>query len=149
MFAPSRRLVVNAMTTARCVLHGRQRVQFKQEGIVDSEQKRRLAEEVVDLTVMNRFRSFSAGSTGRSADGDMQARVRMRQQQTELYKKHFEVEQLTAILDFYRTELGESILTSHERLVDDMASGFRLVTEEVKPGPIHWSSSPPPEWDKS
>ena len=103
---------------------------------VDAEGKRKLAEEIVDLTVMNKFRAFSDSTSQKSLDSLNRARIRMREEQIELYVKHFEIEQLNAILDFYGTDMGKSILSSHERMSDELASGVKLVSSNV-----HSSSS--------
>lgn len=79
---------------------------------MDTESKRELAEKVVDLTVMNRVRSFASMNGVPDPAMAEKMRLRMRQEQTELYIKHFEPEQLFALLDFYSTELGKSILES-------------------------------------
>ncbi|PCH61700.1 MAG: hypothetical protein COC19_04495 [SAR86 cluster bacterium] len=95
---------------------------------MNSEEKRELAETVVDMTVMNRFRIFSSNSDGYDAKMSEIARFRMREEQTALYAKHYQSKQLTALLDFYSSEMGKSILTSQERVADEMASGVKLVS---------------------
>lgn len=96
---------------------------------MDAEEKRSLAEKVVDLTVMNRVRGIATDSNGPNAGMTEEFRSRMRAEQTALYVKHYEPEQFIAILDFYNTDIGKSILASQERLADEMASGTRLVSE--------------------
>ncbi len=56
----------------------------------------------------------------------------MRQEQIELYIKHYEPEQLQALLDFYGTDIGKSILESQCRVADELAAGTRLVSSEIK-----------------
>jgi len=56
----------------------------------------------------------------------------MRQEQIELYIKHYEPEQLQALLDFYGTDIGKSILQSQSRVSDELAAGTRLISSEVK-----------------
>lgn len=59
-------------------------------------------------------------------------RFRMRQEQTELYIKHFDSEQLQALLDFYSTDIGKSILESQSKVSDELAAGTRIVSGEAK-----------------
>lgn len=94
---------------------------------VDTDKKRELAEKVVDLTVMNRIRS-SATLNG-SPDPEMaeRSRQRMRQEQIELYIKHYEPEQFLALLDFYSTDIGKSILESQRKVSDELAAGTRIM----------------------
>lgn len=99
---------------------------------VDTDRKRELAEKVVDLTVMSRVRSFANLNGVPDADMTEKLRSRMRQEQTELYIKHFEPEQLLALLDFYNTEIGQSILESQKKVSDELAAGTRIVSGEVK-----------------
>lgn len=101
---------------------------------MDAERKRELAEKVVDLTVMNRI-STSATMNG-VPDPEIveKHRSRMRKEQTELYLKHYEPEQFVALLDFYNTDIGKSILESQKNVSDDMASGMRLASVEVREG---------------
>ncbi|MEZ5490271.1 MAG: DUF2059 domain-containing protein [Gammaproteobacteria bacterium] len=99
---------------------------------MDTDRKRELAEKVVDLTVMSRVRSFANLNGVPDADMTEKLRSRMRQEQTELYIKHFEPEQLLALLDFYNTEIGQSILESQKKVSDELAAGTRIVSGEVK-----------------
>lgn len=99
---------------------------------MDIERRRELAQKVVELTVMNRVRSFASLNGAPDADMAEKLRSRMRQEQTELYIKHFEPEQLQALLDFYNTEIGRSILDSQKKVSDEVSSGARLVSGEVK-----------------
>lgn len=99
---------------------------------VDMDRKRELAEKVVDLTVMNRVRSFANLNGVPDADMAEKLRLRMRQEQIELYIKHFEPEQLLALLNFYNTEIGQSILESQKNVSDELAAGARMVSGELK-----------------
>jgi len=99
---------------------------------VNAEEKRNLAERVVDLTVMNRAIAIASDSNGPNADMTKKLRFRMREEQTVLYIKHYETEQLMALLDFYNTEIGKSILASQERLSHDMAFSVGVASGEVR-----------------
>jgi len=89
-------------------------------------QKRELAEKVVDLTVMHRLKTAARNSNGPNPELTELFRSKMREQQIELYCKHFETEQLQEILGFYGSEMGKSILESQKRLSDDISSGLRI-----------------------
>ena len=99
---------------------------------MDTESKRELAEKVVDLTVMNRARSFA--TTNGASDPAMaeKIRLRMRQEQIELYMKHYEPEQFVALLDFYNTDIGRSILESQSKVSDELAAGTRIMSGEFR-----------------
>ena len=103
-----------------------------QVSIVDTDRKRKLAEDVVDLTVMNRVRSSASLNGIPDPETAEKMRLRMRQEQIELYIKHYEPEQLQALLDFYSTDIGKSILESQCRVADELAAGTRLVSSEIK-----------------
>lgn len=100
-----------------------------------AESKKELAEKVVDLTVMNRVHTFATLNDKPDPATAAKHRARMRDEQVALYIKHYETEQLLALLDFYSTDIGKSILESQKRASDDLASGIRLVSGEVKEGP--------------
>ena len=95
---------------------------------MDSDRKRELAEEVVDLTVMNRVRSSASKNGAPDPDMAEKMRQRMRQQHIELYMKHYNPDQLIALLEFYKTGIGKSILESQKRVSDDLAAGTRIIS---------------------
>lgn len=95
---------------------------------LNSDRKRELAESVVDLTVMNRMRSFANLNGKPDPVMAENMRLRMRDEQTELYLKHYETEQLLALLDFYSTDMGKSILESQRNVSDELAAGTRIVS---------------------
>jgi hypothetical protein len=82
------------------------------------DEKRKLAERVVELTVMNRLQDQMPE----------EAKERLWEEQVGLHLKHFEPEQLTAHIDFYETEMGKSISLSQKRMADDFRSGIKLVS---------------------
>lgn len=61
-------------------------------------------------------------------------RSRMRAEQTELHIRHYEDAQLAALLDFYATDMGKSILASQESLAKEIASGTRLESGAMNEG---------------
>ncbi|PHS06164.1 MAG: hypothetical protein COA78_14510 [Blastopirellula sp.] len=80
---------------------------------------------------MNRARMFATVNNEPDPEMTEKLRLRMREEQTVLYIRHYEPEQLLALLDFYSTDIGKSILDSQKRVSDDMASGVRLVSGEI------------------
>lgn len=71
-------------------------------------------------------------------------RSRMRAEQTALHIRHYEEEQLSALLDFYSTDMGKSILASQESLAKEIASGTRLESGAMHEGsPVSPSTSVP------
>lgn len=79
---------------------------------------------------------MSGNSSGLEEQDEEKFRKRFFDQQTNLHLKHYEVEQLVALLDFYATDIGKSILESQERVSDEIVSGMQLIsgeiTEEIK-----------------
>ena len=93
-----------------------------------SESKQVLCEKVVDLTVMNRMQATATVNGTPDPDMAKKMRARMREEQIALHMKHFEADQLVAMLDFFSTEVGASILQSQKEMAADVHSGFRLVS---------------------
>lgn len=93
-----------------------------------ADSKRELAEKVVDLTVMNRARATATVNGKHDPEKTEQLRLQMREEQIALHMRHFEVDQFRALLDFYSTEIGASILNSQEEIANEVHSGFRLVS---------------------
>ncbi len=91
---------------------------------MSTEEKRELASKVVHLTL----REPTVTGSGISEEYKASIRNRFFTEQTELRVKHFSIEQLRAILDFYSSDMGASILESQNKMIDDM--GFRLVSSE-------------------
>jgi len=50
--------------------------------------------------------------------------------QIALREKHFSLDQLRAMLDFYSSDMGKSILESQNKMIDD--TGFKLVSSSDK-----------------
>ena len=96
---------------------------------VSTDEKRILAEKVVDLTVMNRARAIASDSNGRNAEKTEKLMSQMRGQQIDLYIKHYHPAQLKALIDFYDTDMGKSILVTQKHVSEDMA--FGIVTKDV------------------
>jgi len=101
---------------------------------MDTREKRKLAEKVVDLTVMNRARATATVNNKPDPEMTEKLKLRMREEQTELYVKHFDSDQLLALLDFYTTEMGKSILESQKRVSGDISSGMRIVSGDASAG---------------
>lgn len=94
---------------------------------MNAEEKRKF----VDLTVRDPMRKHPAEADGPVKEINEKIRQRMRKQQIEIRLKHFNPEQLVALLDFYETDMGKSIITSQGRISDEIASAMQLVTHEV------------------
>ena len=58
-------------------------------------------------------------------------RQRFREEQINIRFKHFSTDQLIALLNFYETDMGESILITQNDISEEIISGFQLVSEEV------------------
>jgi len=86
---------------------------------MDVDKKRKLAERAVDLTVINRLQDQISD----------EVRAKLRGEQVRLHLKHVESEQLTALIDFYVTEMGKSISISQKRMADNIRNGIKLVSQ--------------------
>ena len=91
---------------------------------MSTEEKRELAAKVVRLTL----REPTVTGAGITEEYKASIRNRFYDEQTALRVKHFSVEQLRALLDFYSSDMGASILQSQNKMIDDM--GIRLVSGE-------------------
>ncbi len=92
------------------------------------EHKRELALRVVKLML----REPTVTGTGITEEYRDQIRDRHYKEQTDLRVKHFSTEQLEALLNFYQSDIGKSILESQNRMIDDM--GFQIVSHDIESG---------------
>jgi len=97
---------------------------------MNADEKRKLVEELVALTAGDPVRKHPPGAAGLK-EIDEKIRQRMREQQINIRLKHFSPEQIVALLDFYATKMGKSILSSQGRISDEIASAMQLVVHEV------------------
>ena len=88
--------------------------------------KRKFVEQVVDLIVMSRNRSTASDLNGPNLEMTQKLRSKLREEEIALHMKHYESEHLVALLDFYNTEMGESILSAQIRMSHDMSSGLKF-----------------------
>lgn len=101
---------------------------------MNAEEKRKLVEKLVDLTVRavrDPMRKHPALADELFKEINEKIRQQMRKQQIEIRLKHFNLEQLVALLDFYETDLGKSIIASQGLISDEIDSAMQLVTHEV------------------
>lgn len=92
----------------------------------EEEQKRELAKKLVELTVSDP--KFFGGDV----DKDKKKAIceQFREEQIKLRIKHFDLKQLTALIDFYSTDMGASILISQRNISEDI--GLRLETGSIE-----------------
>ena len=96
----------------------------------DSE-KLGLVERLVDLTVRNPVGAISGNPTDIDMEMHEQIRQRARQQQIDVRLKHFTTEQVRALLDFYESDMGRSIIESEKRIAEEFIAGFQIMSGEV------------------
>ena len=95
-----------------------------------AEDKHKLVEELVDLSVRDVMNSADLSSNlGNEITSRMRGKIR--QEQIDLRMKHFEIDQIKALLEFYRTEMGKSILESQSRIEQELAEGISVLSAEV------------------
>ena len=98
--------------------------------LMQSDEKKKLVEKLVDLTVRDLMsESDRSMSTGKEFSSRM--RKKFRQEQIDLRLKHFESEQIRALLDFYDTAMGKSILESQSKIDHEVASNVSVIFNEV------------------
>lgn len=90
---------------------------------------RELVEKLVAITLpdLEREASDTAAEHDEFAES---LREKFRRQQIELRMKHFEPEQVQALLDFYDSEMGASILESQAKIDREIASSVSILTDE-------------------
>lgn len=91
-----------------------------------ADQKRELATKVTHLML----REPNITGQGITEEQIAELRGQYYDQQIALREKHFSERQLRALLEFYSSEIGQSILKSQEEMSNDM--GISL-----KSGPVH------------
>ncbi len=96
-----------------------------------SENKRDLVEKLVDLTVRDPIGSISGNPSQLDLEMYEKMRQRFREEQINIRFKHFSTDQLIALLNFYETDMSESILITQNDISEEIISGFQLVSEEV------------------
>jgi len=84
------------------------------------------AEKLVELTgsVISR-RKFDSSTPKKHVDLRRALEEDSRELQIELRTKHYSEEQLDALLDFYESEIGKSILQANERIRVEFSDGYR------------------------
>jgi hypothetical protein len=99
---------------------------------VQTDEKRILAEKIVDLTVISHIQNISTIRTDMAKEMFEKVVSDMREQQIQLHLKHFETNQLAALLDFYSSEMGASILASQRRVSGELAENTKIKSGTVK-----------------
>ncbi|GJM12240.1 MAG: hypothetical protein DHS20C12_06430 [Pseudohongiella sp.] len=56
---------------------------------------------------------------------------KIQQEQIELHMKHFDAEQIKALLDFYDSPMGRSILECQSNIDHELADNISVVSEDV------------------
>ncbi len=94
------------------------------------DEKKKLIEKLVDLTVTDTLsESDMSTSIGHALASRM--RERIRQEQVDIRLRHLEPEQISALLDFYSTAMGKSILESQSRIDREIAISMSNISNEV------------------
>jgi len=95
-----------------------------------ADKKQELVERLVDLTVRDIMKS-SKLSTGIGREIANRMSPRIRQEQIDLRLKHFDIDQVRALLDFYSTEMGRSILASQFKIDEELTEGISIISSGV------------------
>lgn len=95
-----------------------------------ADEKRVLVERLVELTVRD-VMSDSDMSTSIGKELKNRMRQKILQEQVELRLKHFELEQIEALLDFYSTDIGKSILKSQSNIDQELSARISIVSHDT------------------
>lgn len=94
------------------------------------DEKKKLVERLVDLTVPNTMReSDMSTKVGSALASGM--RQRMRQEQIDVRMRHLSPEQISALLAFYDSAMGRSILESQAEIERELGSSMSLISHDV------------------
>lgn len=92
--------------------------------------KKKLVERLVDLTVCNTIcESDMSTKVGSALARGM--RQRMRQEQIDVRMKHLSPEQISALLAFYDSAMGRSILASQAEIERELGSSMSVISHDV------------------
>ena len=94
------------------------------------DEKKKLVEKLVDLTVQFNMSECDI-STAVGAELVNRMRLRMRQAQIDARMKHLDPEQVSALLTFYGSTMGRSILERQARIDAELGSGMANLSSEV------------------
>ncbi len=96
------------------------------------EDKARKAEQLFDLMVRDSFPDLTtAGASGKLLELQKELGNRFRKLHIELRLKHFTDEQLEALLSFYDSDLGKSIIDAELQIREEFSMLMKGVTEEL------------------
>ncbi len=99
-------------------------------GLMQPVEKKKLVEKLVDLTVPDTLsESDMSSSIGYELASRM--RQRIRQEQIDIRLRHLEPEQIHALLEFYDTAMGRSILESQSKIDRDIAESMSSISADV------------------
>ena len=94
--------------------------------------KEDLVEKLVELTVRDPVGAISGTPSELDKEMHEKLRKRFKEEQINVRLKHFTLDQVNALLDFYTNEMGRSILESQERIFKEFEAGMKLISGEVR-----------------
>ena len=94
------------------------------------DEKRKLVENLVNLTVGDTL-SETDMSTRIGYEFATRMRQRIQKEQIDIRMKNFDEGQIRALLDFYGTEMGQSILASQSKIDHELASSMAAISSDV------------------
>lgn len=95
---------------------------------MNPDEKRKLVERLVALT-MPELVCDAKSVAEETVEFASRLREKLLQKQIELHIKHLEPEQIQALLDFYDTDMGASILKSQAKIEEELANTVSVVDE--------------------
>ncbi|MEX0963853.1 MAG: DUF2059 domain-containing protein [Pseudohongiellaceae bacterium] len=94
---------------------------------MQADEKLQFVERLVELTLGN-LASEPDPSTSTNNEFANALREKFRQQQIDLRMKYFEPEQIVALLEFYDTPMGRSILQKQAKIEQEIASNVSVIS---------------------
>ena len=96
-----------------------------------TDNKKDLVKKLVELTIRDPVAAISGNPSELDKKMNEKLRSRIREEQINVRIKHFTLDQINALLDFYATEMGQSIIESEKRISKEFLAGIELVSGEV------------------
>ena len=98
---------------------------------MNTDNKRKLVEKLVELTVRDPVSEVTGSASEIGLELREKLRERFKEQQVNIRLRHFSEDQLKALVGFYETDMGISILEAQNRISEELAAGIELISSGV------------------
>lgn len=100
------------------------------ETSVHNNKKKKLVEKFLNLKA-SLLMSDSELSLNSDSEYSKHMRLKFSKEQVDLHLKYFDIEQLEALLSFYDTAIGKSILENQIKIDHEISSDISIISDEV------------------